>query len=392
MKTIITLFVLSALFFDAEGQNAVDKVLVLIEENNATLKSLRDEAEAQKLENRTGIYLDSPEVGFNYLWGNPSDIGKRTDISVTQTFDISTVTGMKRRLASDKNQLVDWQYKADRMSILLEAKEYCLDLIYYNALRKELESRLRHAEIVEAGFRQKLEKGEIGLLEYNKIKLNLTTAKGEIMRADVERDALRRQLRRLNGGVEVSLEETNFPEISFPENFDTWYSQSEEKNPVLAYVRKQVELNKKQVALSKAAALPSISAGYMSEKLVGERFQGVTVGIAIPLWENKNRVKQAKAAVRASESREADEKQQFYDQLRILYDRTSGLKEAAEEYRRSLVDSDNTDLLKKALDAGEISLLDYILEVGLYYDTVNRALEAERDYQKAFAGLSAMEL
>lgn len=392
MKTIITLFVLSALFFDAEGQNAVDKVLVLIEENNATLKSLRDEAEAQKLENRTGIYLDSPEVGFNYLWGNPSDIGKRTDISVTQTFDIPTVTGMKRRLASDKNQLVDWQYKADRMSILLEAKEYCLDLIYYNALRKELESRLRHAEIVEAGFRQKLEKGEIGLLEYNKIKLNLTTAKGEIMRADVERDALRRQLRRLNGGVEVSLEETNFPEISFPENFDTWYSQSEEKNPVLAYVRKQVELNKKQVALSKAAALPSISAGYMSEKVVGERFQGVTVGIAIPLWENKNRVKQAKAAVRASESREADEKQQFYDQLRILYDRTSGLKEAAEEYRRSLVDSDNTDLLKKALDAGEISLLDYILEVGLYYDTVNRALEAERDYQKAFAGLSAMEL
>lgn len=392
MKTIITLFVLSALFFDAEGQNAVDKVLVLIEENNATLKSLRDEAEAQKLQNRTGIYLDSPEVGFNYLWGNPSDIGKRTDISVTQTFDIPTVTGMKRRLASDKNQLVDWQYKADRMSILLEAKEYCLDLIYYNALRKELESRLRHAEIVEAGFRQKLEKGEIGLLEYNKIKLNLTTAKGEIMRADVERDALRRQLRRLNGGVEVSLEETNFPEISFPENFDTWYSQSEEKNPVLAYVRKQVELNKKQVALSKAAALPSISAGYMSEKVVGERFQGVTVGIAIPLWENKNRVKQAKAAVRASESREADEKQQFYDQLRILYDRTSGLKEAAEEYRRSLVDSDNTDLLKKALDAGEISLLDYILEVGLYYDTVNRALEAERDYQKAFAGLSAMEL
>ena len=49
-------------------------------------------------------------------------------------------------------------------------------------------------------------------------------------------------------------------------------------------------------------------------------------------------------------------------------------------------------LLKKALDAGEISMLDYILQLGLYYDSVNQALQAELDYQKAFAELSAVEL
>lgn len=54
--------------------------------------------------------------------------------------------------------------------------------------------------------------------------------------------------------------------------------------------------------------------------------------------------------------------------------------------------ANSTDLLKKALDAGEISLLEYILEIGLYYDTVNQALEAERDYQKAYAELSAVQL
>ena len=47
---------------------------------------------------------------------------------------------------------------------------------------------------------------------------------------------------------------------------------------------------------------------------------------------------------------------------------------------------------EKALDTGEISLLDYIVEIGLYYTTVNQALEAERDYQKAIAELSAVEL
>jgi hypothetical protein len=68
------------------------------------------------------------------------------------------------------------------------------------------------------------------------------------------------------------------------------------------------------------------------------------------------------------------------------------LKAAADVYRKSLETANSSDLLKKALDAGEISLLDYILEIGLYYDTVNQALEAERDYQMAYAELSAAEL
>jgi hypothetical protein len=49
-------------------------------------------------------------------------------------------------------------------------------------------------------------------------------------------------------------------------------------------------------------------------------------------------------------------------------------------------------LLEKALSAGEISLSDYIIALGLYYDAVNRRLEAERDFQKALASLSAVEL
>ncbi|MEG0455262.1 MAG: transporter, partial [Bacteroides sp.] len=54
--------------------------------------------------------------------------------------------------------------------------------------------------------------------------------------------------------------------------------------------------------------------------------------------------------------------------------------------------ANNSLLLKKALDAGQISILDYIVEIGLYYNTVNQALQAELGYQKAFAQLSSIEL
>ena len=374
------------------AQNNTNSVLTSIEENNTTLKALRETAESQKLENRTGIYLSNPEIGFNYLWGNPVDMGNRTDFSVTQTFDIPTITGMKSKVANGKNDLVEWQYKADRMNIMLEAKQYCIELIYYNALGKELNLRLEHAQTIAESYKKRLATGDANKLEYNKIQLNLSSVQGEMSRIEVERNTLLSQLKRLNGGKDVIFDESQFAQIQLPLNFDDWFINAEQKNPVLAYIKQEIEVSKRQVSVSKAMGLPTFSAGYMSEKVVGQRFQGVSVGVSIPLWENKNRVKQAKAAVRAAESREADSKQQFYSNLQIQFNRAMGLQNTAQAYRKSLLTANSTDLLKKALDAGEISLLDYMVEIGLYYETVNQALQAEMDYQKAFAELSAVEL
>ena len=134
MKKII--FILAAIeaTFSLRAQTNIDDVLKAVEQNNTTLQALRQTADAQKLENRTGLTLPDPEVGFNYLWGSPSGVGNRKDASVSQSFDIATVSGLKGKVAREKNELVEWQYKSDRMNILLEAKQYCLDLIYYNAL------------------------------------------------------------------------------------------------------------------------------------------------------------------------------------------------------------------------------------------------------------------
>lgn len=392
MKTIIIVILCVFTAISLNAQNNINSVLTSIEENNTTLKALRETTEAQKLENKTGIYLSNPEVGFGYLWGNPSGIGNRTDFSVTQTFDIPTITGMKGKVANSQNNLIEWQYKADRMNILLEAKQYYIDLVYCNALKKELDIRLKHAETIARGYNERLKSGDANRLEYNKVQLNLSTVVGEISRIDVERNAMLEELKRLNGGNDIVVNDYQFDHIQLPINFAEWYVSAEEKNPVLAYVKQEIEVGKKQVSLSKAMGLPTLSAGYMSEKVVGERYQGISVGISIPLWENKNRVKQAKAAVRAAEARETDSKQQFYSGLQILYNRTFGLKTTAENYRRSMDAANNSELLKKALDAGEISLLEYMVEIGLYYETINKALEAERDYQKAFAELSAVEL
>ncbi len=392
MKTI-TIGILSILInVSLYAQNNIASILSDIETNNTTLEALRELTEAQKLENKTGIFLSNPEIGFNYLWGNPEEIGKRKDFSITQDFDIPTLSGTRSKFANTQNKLLEWQYKADRMNILLEAKQYCIDLIYYNALKKELEMRLNHAKTIVAAYKKRMEKGDANILEYNKARLNLSDVEGEISKLEIERKTLAEQLKRLNGGKAVSLEDDRFSKPSFPVSFDDWYVQAEAKNPLLGYVKQEVELSQKQISLNKMSGLPTFSAGYMSENAAGEGYKGVSLGMSIPLWANKNKLKQAKTAARAAKLKETDSKQQFYGQLQALYHRTLGLKSTAEAFRKSLKVANNSQLLKKALDAGEISLLDYILEIGLYYDTVNKALEAERDYQKAHAELSAVEL
>ncbi|MEG1401129.1 TolC family protein [Bacteroides sp.] len=392
MKKIVISIVATLAMSSLFAQNNMNEVLSTIEQNNTTLKALREAADAQKIENRTGIYLSDLEIGFNYLWGNPSSIGNRKDINVKQNFDIPTISGLKNRVANQQNILVEWQYKSDRINILLEAKLYYLDLVYYNSLLKELAVRREHAEKIAASQKERLESGEGNVMEYNNVQLNLSTVQGEVSRIETERNAAIAQMVRLNGGQPLTLSDSGFTAIEMPLNFNDWYATAEGKNPLLSYVRQEIELGKQQVSLSRSMGLPTFSAGYMSENVVGQRFQGVSVGVSVPLWSNKNRVKQAKSALRAAESRQTDTKQQFYSQLEILYSRTQGLKEAAETYRASLANANNSLLLKKALDAGQISILDYIVEIGLYYNTVNQALQAELGYQKAFAQLSSIEL
>ena len=251
---------------------------------------------------------------------------------------------------------------------------------------------MTNAQRIADTYQAKYDKGDANILENNKAKLNLTTVSNEMNRIEIEQASLLFELQTLNGGIEISFTTTNLGKESLPLNFEDWYAATETKSPVLQYLKGQIEIGQQQIGLNRALGLPKFTAGYMSENVVGQRFQGVTVGVSVPLWENKNRIKQAKAQVRATETTLEDNKIQFYNRLHNLFTRSSGLQANALKYRNDLSSYNNKALLKKALDSGEISLLNYLLEIEFYYDAMNKVLEAERDFSLSMAELSAVEL
>ena len=392
MKRILSAIVLCSLSLALYAQGGIDGVLAAIEKNNTTLSALRSTLDAQKLENHTGLTLPDPEVEFGYLWGGPSEIGKKKDVSASQSFDFATLSGAKKRLARQQDQLADCQYRTDRMSILLEAQQICLDIVYYNALIKELNIRLNTSREIEYAQKRRLDSGDITRMDYNNVALDLATILAEKNRNESERDAFLADLQRLNGGIPISLSDTEFPILSVPDNFDSWYAEAEKKSPMLSYVKQEIEVAKRQVALSKADGMPTFSLGFAGEYVVGERFQGATIGLSIPLWGNKNRVRQAKAEVTAAKARQEDAHRQFYGTLQSLFNRQKGLWNTVETFSAALSSTDNTILLKKALDAGSISTVDYLLGSRLYYDVINQRLDALRSWHKIWAEMNAYAL
>lgn len=164
----------------ALSQTSFEHYLSEIERNNGTLKAMKKEVEAEKMANLSDIYLENPEVEFNYFWGNPNEHGSRTDLSISQSFDLATVLGKKKKLAVTKNQLVELEYKANQLAILSEAKEYLIEAIFLNSLISELSRRQEHTQTISDLYHKKLELGDANILELNKAKVNLSSINGEI--------------------------------------------------------------------------------------------------------------------------------------------------------------------------------------------------------------------
>ena len=386
-KIIIALISLTAFQINLSAQNNIDSVLAQIERNNTTLAALQKRANADKIGNKRGNYLQNPEIEFNYLWGNEVT-GNRTDFSAKQTFDFPTAYGYKNQISNIKNEQVELEYQKQRKELLLNARLICYDLIYTNALKLELTNRLNHAQSIADAYKSKFEIGETNILEYNKAQLNWLNLSKTMESLTIEQEALQAELTLLNGGVPVNLTENEFQVIVLPTDFEQWYVQAEQINPLLNWLKKEVELMQKQISLNKALSMPKFQAGYMSESLIGQDFKGITVGLSIPLWENKNTVKYAKANAISLDNMAADNKIQLYSHLKMLHTKSISLQKSANDYKSKLASFNNSELLRKALDKGEISLINYMVELSIYYESVNNLLELERDLNKAIAELN----
>lgn len=359
-----------------------------IAQNNTTLKALHRQMQASVLANGSNLCLPDPEAEVAYLVGTPKGVPNRTNVSLTQSLDWDVLLGRRRALAKANNQVAYNDYRRAVQQVLTEADEQFTTLVYYNKLCGELSQRQALAEEIERLYQQKFERGDINQLEVNKVRLNASVSRADWARANNERQQILANLQRLNGGHAVAFTDTVYPLAgkALPPLVD--FQSALAGSLAVQTAQAAVAQSEAEIKVAKAEGLPALTVGFQGEYIKQNNYSGLSLGFTVPIWGNsRKKIRKAEAELAANRLTVDDVIYQERAQVAKLYASAQQLQQAANALQKDMQLMNNDQLLRRSLELGQISLLDYLLELSFYYTARTSQLEAERDAQLAVSAL-----
>lgn len=351
-----------------DAQPHYAQVLKDVEANNPVLLAARKRAEAQQTAAHVGALLPNPEVEAAYYWGDPSSVGIRWDLGISQSFEMPSVLVRRARLRKLQEQAAGLDYQVVRNATLLEAQLTCADMIYYRALGMIYSRRCQAAIRIADLYQRRYAAGDCSILDYNRAQMNLADVQNRAAEINLQGDHAVHDLQRLVGGESYLFYQSEYEEVRVETSFESWYEQLEMQNPSLRLLDNQVEAARYQRQLSRAQWLPEVSVGYASENVVGQSFRGVKVGLSLPIWSLQRAVKASRLAEAAATEELSSQRTEWFSRLQCMFHRHEALIRNVGNLREAFQRCNSIDLLDKALDAGEISLEQYLLEADYYYN------------------------
>lgn len=355
-------------------------ILQSVEQHSTLLKAERMKADAENegltLENR----LEDPELGVNYLWGS-KDIGNRLDLSLSQSFDFPTVYAQRKKLIAEMQRVNDLLYLSERQKLMVSAKKLCIQVVYCNALMEHLDEDLEATQALADAYQKLFDKGEATIIDRNKAQQAFLFFKAEYDEFHNLRNNLLAELRCLNGGEVVDIADKAFVHEPLPADFEQWMAGNLDSHPEMQMAHQKVISDSLAANVARNGWWPKFRVGYMSEKTDDEHFLGLSAGLSVPVWSASRKTKVAKAKLAASQLAENDLKIHLQTQLRSVYNDALTLEKTLNSYTGYLQTFDNSNLLKKSLDAGQITLVTYLQEIQYVHEMHEKAYAAARDLE-----------
>lgn len=393
MKQFIIIATLASAVLSASGQNSIDEVLRSIEANNKELQANGQLTVSKKLEAKLDNNLPDPSVSYVHQYGNREGMGIQGELVASQSFDFPSVYVQKNKLAKSKAASYDRQGAEFRQQILLQAKELCLDLVLLNQQKALLDQRRQNAEQLSELYATRLQSGDANILETNKINLELLNAKTEARMNEATRIAKLQELATLNGGIAIDFTDTTYTPVKELLSFEELRSEAVTSNPQLLTLKSEQIAAQRQLSVNKSKGLPGFELGYrLNTATGGERFNGFLVGVTIPLFSNRNNVRQAKAQSLYTDLQLESTTSTVESELRQLYNQSLALRTSMDEYNTVLKSQNNLALLNKAIQTGQISMIEYFVDVTTLYQSMQNYMQLQNEYQKVMAQLYKYKL
>lgn len=384
------IFLTVALFCGLAGLHAqtgsIERVLKSIEQNNREIQAGEQNTRAEKLDVRNENNLEDPSVSYSRKFGEQDGVGPEMEFAVTQGIDFPTLYAQRRQYGKLQGRALDLQQAVLRRDILLRAKELCLDLIRLNQLKALYGQRLKNAEELNALFDERFEKGDVNILEVNKVKMELMNLRATVAENDAAYRTALQNLLAMNGNMPLEFDETVYPLVPELRSLEQVRDEVMGADYALKQAQAGSEAARKLVKVNRHGWLPKLEVGYGREGGSDAMLNGFVVGVSVPIFSNRGKVKAARARQAGAELAQEQVAQQVEADIQSLFNEATRLRASMQAYDTGLMDK-TLSALKQAVEAGQLSVLDYYSEAETVYASQEKLVDLENRYQKVVAQL-----
>lgn len=372
MKRIVVATVMTASVMCANA--TTDRLVEEIIETSPQVEALKSKLRAETANSLTTNNLNGPEVEFEHQWGMKG-IGNKWGVSVSQGFDWPGTYPARSSAAKLMRKASQSSFDSELSELRLKVKLSLIDLCHANrdaALLDSIKSSL--TQLLDK-YRTSFDKGETTILDVKKIEIELLGVTRQLNEAIIAREAIVGELRAVNPGFgwENTLSLDQYPAEDGVRTEAEYAEILRQNDNQSRYLNNMKELSLANAKVERNSRMPGFSVGYRYDYELGERFNGLSVGVTLPLFSNRNKVKAAMDEADSYQSAMVSRNTALEAEWNAMRQQAIRLGEECEQYERILTTSDTQRLLKMALDGGEISLLDYLQETAYFK-------QAQRDY------------
>jgi cobalt-zinc-cadmium resistance protein CzcA len=339
-----------------------------------------------------GASWDIPKTIIDGQYGQFNSYSKDNSFTVSQSFAFPTVYINQNKLAKANIKSSEWQLKTSQLEIATQVKQIYWQLAYLYSKQK----LFAYQDSLYTGFQKAAElrakTGETNRLEMISARSQSLEIKNQLQQINADLVIYNQKLQTI-----LNIETTLYPADTVLHRIDYLPASDNSvltTNPSVGYINQQVEVSRLEKKVESSRILPDLSIGYFSQTIRGsqdvngiprtfgaaDRFTGIQVGIAVPLWfaPYSAKAKAAKFKEKVAQTNAEYYSKSLSGSYRSLMLEFSKNSNSVDYYEKQAIPE--ADLIieqaTRSYKAGAIDYLDYIL-------SLNRALSIKQSYLDA---------
>lgn len=380
------LFLLAVLPLTA-GAVDTDSLALAMARSNPDVAAAHAQIAATDYGGRAANVLAGPEAEFEWKRGGGES---RWGVSVGQSFDWPGVYSARRHATEARTDAARQLYAAAVQEKWIEAKTAIMQYAAAGLRVKFLSRAVENFKHLSEVYGRALDRGETTILEVRKLDLQLAAGESALARAEVDRSTAYEILSAMSpsavaadlaGGIDV-------PALEAPMLYDTYAQAYATSSPDIAAARSLHTAAAHELTAVRRAALPSFKLSYLHEFEENTHFNGFGVAVGLPSWGPSASRRAAEAEALVAEENMSARVLASDAALRADYERATTLYAQLAPLQRVFGgENDYPSLLGRALEAGRITLLEYLTEYNTYLDGAADYAALMADYAVALARL-----